>query len=77
MKKIIAVALVMIFALSFCTVIASAADAAEPAASSIDFSAIIAQLMEMLKKVDWQKLMTTFMNLAKQLMTILSSAGGQ
>ena len=78
MKKIIAVALALIFALSFCTVIAFAEDAAAAAnASSIDFSAIITQVMNMLKKVDWQKLMTTVMNLVQQLMATLSSASGK
>ena len=78
MKKIIAVALASIFALSFCTVIACAEDAAAAAdAGSIDFAAILTQVMNMLKKVDWQKLMTTMMNLVQQLMGMLSSASGK
>ncbi|MBR4727685.1 MAG: hypothetical protein IK080_07330 [Clostridia bacterium] len=79
MKKIIAVALALIFALSFCTVIACAEDAAatSDAASSIDFAAILTQVMNMLKKVDWQKLMSTMMNLVQQLMATLSSASGK
>lgn len=77
MKKIIAVALALILALSFCTVIAFAEDAAAPAASGIDVSAIITQLMNMLKKVDWQKIMTTVMGLVQQLITMLTSATGK
>lgn len=78
MKKIIAVALALILALSFCTVIAFAEDAAAPAASgSIDYAAILQQVIAILQKIDYQKLMTTMMALFQQLMGVITSVAGK